>query len=376
MRMTKYIGVAGFLGAGKTTALKRLAEYYTGKALTVGIVTNDQAENLVDTANLETGGNPVEEVAGGCFCCEFNSLIDSIRQLKDGSNVDIILAEPVGSCTDVIATVIRPLVDLYNNEVTVAPHSVLVDPHRAMKLMHKEDTSFSGNVVYIFEKQLEEADIILLNKVDLISREEQDMLISYLNDKFPGKRIVGISAKTGEGYDEWIKMIDSDIEVGKNVAYVDYDIYANGEASLGWLNSTISISAKNPVDGNSLLMGYLYRLRDIFIQAESESAHLKILIKANNEIGIANLISNSNEPVLSSKLSEPVVSGQLVINARVEIDPDVLKQNITDTLEYLGKKYNLELKIETMGSFSPARPNPVHRYSSRTSDSCECGLYL
>jgi len=81
MRMTKYIGVAGFLGAGKTTALKRLAGYYTGKALTVGIVTNDQAENLVDTANLGTGGNPVEEVAGGCFCCEFNSLIDSIRQL-------------------------------------------------------------------------------------------------------------------------------------------------------------------------------------------------------------------------------------------------------------------------------------------------------
>ncbi|MHB1393417.1 MAG: hypothetical protein ACYCYE_10155 [Clostridia bacterium] len=77
-------------------------------------------------------------------------LIDSIRQLKDGSNVDIILTEPVGSCTDVIATVIRPLVDLYNNEVTVAPHSVLVDPHRAMKLMHNEDTSFSGNVVYIF----------------------------------------------------------------------------------------------------------------------------------------------------------------------------------------------------------------------------------
>lgn len=261
MRMTKYIGVAGFLGAGKTTALKRLTEYYTGKALTVGIVTNDQAENLVDTANLGTVGNPVEEVAGGCFCCEFNSLIDSIRQLKAGSNVDIILAEPVGSCTDVVATVIRPLVDLYNNEVTVAPHSVLVDPHRVMKLMYNEDTSFSGNVVYIFEKQLEEADIILLNKVDLISHKEKDMLICCLKDKFPGKLVIGVSAKTGEGYDEWIKMLDSDIEVGKNIADVDYDIYANGEASLGWLNSTISISAASPFDGNSLLMDHLYKFR-------------------------------------------------------------------------------------------------------------------
>ncbi len=373
MRMTKYIGVAGFLGAGKTTALKRLAGYYTGKALTVGIVTNDQAENLVDTANLGTGGNPVEEVAGGCFCCEFNSLIDSIRQLKEGSNVDIILAEPVGSCTDVVATVIRPLIDLYSNEVTVAPHSVLVDPHRAMKLMHNDDASFSGNVVYIFEKQLEEADIILLNKVDLINREEKEMLIGYLKDKFPGKRIIGVSAKTGEGYDEWIKMIDSDIEVGKNIADVDYDIYANGEASLGWLNSTISISAENPFDGNSLLMDYLYKLKDTFVQTGSESAHLKLLLKTNNEIGIANLISNSIDPILSSKLSEPVISGQLVINARVEIAPDILKQNIADTLEYLDKKNNLDIRIETMESFSPARPNPVHRYSKSASDSCGCG---
>lgn len=373
MEITKYIGVSGFLGAGKTTALKRLAEYYTGNALTVGIITNDQAENLVDTANLGSEGNPVEEVAGGCFCCEFNSLVDSIRQLKDGSNVDIILAEPVGSCTDVVATVIRPLVDLYGNEVKVAPHSVLVDPHRAMKLMSNEDMSFSDNVVYIFKKQLEEADIILLNKVDVINEEEKEMLINYLGNLYPGKQIIGISAKTGEGYSEWIKTIDSDMEAGKNITDVDYDIYASGEASLGWLNSTIAISSGNSFDGNRFLQDYLNELRDIFTRNGSEPAHLKLLLKAKDDIGVANLISNSNEPVLSRKLLEPVVSGQLVINARVEIHPDVLKQNITDNLVFLGRKYNLESRIESMESFSPSRPNPVHRYSSNASGRCGCG---
>lgn len=242
-----------------------------------------------------------------------------------------------------------------------------------MKLMLNEDINFSDNVIYIFKKQLEEADIILLNKVDIISREEKDLLISYLNDRFPGKQIIGISAKTGEGYDEWLRMIDSDIVVGRNIIDVDYDLYASGEASLGWLNAAIDISAKNSFDGNNLLLDYLYALRDAFLKTGVEPAHLKLLLKAKDDIGVANLISNSSEPVLSRKLFEPVIStGQLIINARVEVDPDVLKQNITDILKNLGKKYNLDTRIESMGSFSPPRPNPVHRYSNIVSNRCEC----
>ena len=64
--------VGGFLGAGKTTTLARLAKHYMQQGLNVGIVTNDQADDLVDTNMLRSLGFEVGEVAGACFCCNFD----------------------------------------------------------------------------------------------------------------------------------------------------------------------------------------------------------------------------------------------------------------------------------------------------------------
>jgi G3E family GTPase len=74
----RFLMVGGFLGAGKTTTLGRLAQIYRQRGLNVGIVTNDQAANLVDTQLLRAHGHRVGEVAGGCFCCSFNDLTSTI----------------------------------------------------------------------------------------------------------------------------------------------------------------------------------------------------------------------------------------------------------------------------------------------------------
>ena len=75
MDKAAYIMVGGFLGAGKTTAILRLAERLSGQGQRVGLITNDQSYGLVDTAMLASHGFPVEEITGGCFCCRFNSLV-------------------------------------------------------------------------------------------------------------------------------------------------------------------------------------------------------------------------------------------------------------------------------------------------------------
>src|SRR5687767_8050856 len=105
--------IGGFLGAGKTTTIGRLARHYTTAGKKVAIVTNDQTTDLVDTHNLRSQGFHVGEVAGACFCCNFNELTATVEKLTTDSLPDVILAEPVGSCTDLVATVIRPLVQIY-----------------------------------------------------------------------------------------------------------------------------------------------------------------------------------------------------------------------------------------------------------------------
>ena len=109
----RYIMVGGFLGAGKTTTLSRLARHYMDQNLSVGIVTNDQASDLVDTNTLRSQGFEVGEVAGACFCCNFNKLTETVSQLQESARPDIVIGEPVGSCTDLVATVVRPLQQLF-----------------------------------------------------------------------------------------------------------------------------------------------------------------------------------------------------------------------------------------------------------------------
>src|ERR671924_399247 len=165
MSTLRFIMVGGFLGAGKTTTLARLARFYMSRGQKVGIVTNDQAQDLVDTHNLREQGFPVEEVAGACFCCKFNELMDRVGSLQTAQRPDVILAEPVGSCTDLVATVVQPLKDLYGSRFEVAPYPVLFKPSHGLPILRNETGSgFSPKAAYIFKKQLEEADAIVINR--------------------------------------------------------------------------------------------------------------------------------------------------------------------------------------------------------------------
>src|SRR5712672_2284500 len=101
----RYVMIGGFLGAGKTTAVARLAARLTKQGMRVGLITNDQGVELVDTAMLRSRGFATEEIHGGCFCCRFDTLTDAAQKLTDSTRPDVFIAEPVGSCTDLVATV-------------------------------------------------------------------------------------------------------------------------------------------------------------------------------------------------------------------------------------------------------------------------------
>ena len=133
MSKARYVMVGGFLGAGKTTAILKMAELLRSRGQRVGLITNDQSFGLVDTAMLGAHGFPVQEITGGCFCCRFNSLVEASEKLTAEAAPDTFIAEPVGSCTDLKATVDYPLRRIYGQDYAIAPLSVLVDPVRAMR---------------------------------------------------------------------------------------------------------------------------------------------------------------------------------------------------------------------------------------------------
>src|SRR5437899_5215659 len=202
MKRLRFIMIGGFLGAGKTTTISRLAHFYINQGRRVGLVTNDQAQDLVDTNSLRAQGFPVEEVAGACFCCRFDDLISKVGRLQEGERPDVILAEPVGSCTDLVATVVQPLRDLYGERFEVAPYAVLFKPSHGLRILRNAaGAGFSPKAAYIFRKQLEEADAIVINRIDEIPGAELDETAERVERLFPGTPLLRVSAKTGQGFD-------------------------------------------------------------------------------------------------------------------------------------------------------------------------------
>ena len=152
---TRVIMVGGFLGAGKTTLLYETAKKYALQGKKVGLISNDQAAGLVDTAYLERTGSVVSEVNGSCFCCNFSGLTDAIEHIKSHEQIDMIIAEPVGSCTDLSATLIQPLKDHFHENIIVAPLSVLIDPKRLKSILNGGTSGLHPSAAYIIRKQLE-----------------------------------------------------------------------------------------------------------------------------------------------------------------------------------------------------------------------------
>lgn len=362
-----YVMVGGFLGAGKTTALLRLAEHFTAQGRRVGLITNDQSQGLVDTSIVAAKGYPVEEITGGCFCCRFNSLTDAADKLTRDARPDVFLAEPVGSCTDLRATVQYPLRRLYGDDYRVAPLSVLVDPKRAARVLGLDDSSrtFSPKVQYVYEKQLEEADLIVINKGDLLSDRERTALESALAARFAQAQIVTVSARTGANLPAWFERLEATL-AARTAMDVDYDTYADGEALLGWLNATCQMRSSSPFDGNQLLSELAIAVQSPLAAADIEIAHFKMTLSPDtgNDLAVLNLVRTEGRAESVHRLAEELTAGELIVNLRAEGDPEHLKSVVLAGLANVARRMNVAVAIEHSEHFRPGRPEPTHRMAT------------
>lgn len=366
MLRAQYIMIGGFLGAGKTTAILAIAKRLAARGLRVGLISNDQSVGLVDTAMFGANELPTEEISGGCFCCRFDSLVQAAERLTDQAAPEVFLAEPVGSCTDLQATVGFPLRRLYGEQYSVAPLSVLVDPIRAQYLLGlREGKQFSAKVSYIYGKQLEEAELIVINKCDLLEESELDQLESALRSNYPKAEVLRISARHGDGIEQWMERIEQEQPAPGSVMDVDYQLYAEGEALLGWVNLSGRLTAEE-FDGNRFLQTALETVVQRLQELDIEVAHLKATLAPSEGIDLAvgNVVRGGAAVELSHELSDPLDGGDLLINLRAEGDPDVLRNIAEEGVQQAARQFGAEVAMGHVEAFRPAPPEPTHRVTS------------
>jgi glycerol uptake facilitator-like aquaporin/G3E family GTPase len=366
MRQVRVILVGGFLGSGKTTLLGRAARHLETCGERVALITNDQAPNLVDTELLRRDGFAVGEVSGGCFCCKFDALVQSLEKAISANQAGVVLGEPVGSCTDLSATVLQPLKHLYGDRFCLAPLTVLADPLRLQEAFRSGAArGFPDSVYYIFHKQLEEADAIAINKSDLISRTDLSSLESQVRERFPETPVFSMSARTGAGFDSWLAFVESGARTGQRIAKVDYDLYAEGEAVLGWLNARLQIDSAEAIDWEAFASKLLGNLRESLKELRAEAAHVKIFLTTHDGSVTANLASGAAEPVVSGDMKGKPREAGLLVNARVHTSPERLSALVERSLHVTAGD-SMAMRILSLESFSPSRPQPTHRYGRIT----------
>ena len=178
--MTKIDIFSGFLGAGKTTLIKKLiAEAYTGEQLV--LIENEFGEIGIDGGFLQEAGINITEMNSGCICCSLvGDFGKALRQVVDTYHPDRILIEPsgVGKLSDVI----RAVQNLEMHDVVLNGFTTVVDATKAKMYMR--------NFGEFFNNQVEHASAIILSRTAGMSQEKLDACVALLREKNPTATIV------------------------------------------------------------------------------------------------------------------------------------------------------------------------------------------
>ena len=319
--------IGGFLGAGKTSLILAAAGVLERKGLHVAVVLNDQGDDLVDTHLVQSRGVAADQVSGGCFCCRFPDLMDALDRVSVRAP-EVIFAEAVGSCTDIVATTVRPLLRDYPARFRVAPLTVVLHPGAPFA----------------------DADLQFLNANQ---QAEADVLVARTCGVHGAARLV--DSATGEGVREWLEEILAGTNpVGVRALTLDYARYAAAEASLGWLNARVTARAA-PAISPAMLVGPLL---DRLSAAVPNIVHLKLLVQCESGYLKAALIASHADPVVEGTLdASPSRDHEILLNVRALAGPVELQSIIEREFGHLPAR----LTWQSVQSFRPSAPVPYHK---------------
>lgn len=348
--------LSGFLGSGKTTAIQQAVNYLSEKDTKTGVITNDQGTRLVDGDFFKSLKIPEEQVAGSCFCCNYNALDNKIEALIATHDVDLIFAESVGSCTDVVATVFNPLLQFRSQlQVTV---STFADAALLYSLLKENKQLFDEDVKYIYYKQLEEAGVVVVSKIDLISEAQLEELKEVLRKDYKYKIIHYQNSYDTNNIEKWLELLnDFKSETELQSLEIDYGIYGSGEARLAWLDEEIEIHS---IDNNAIEI-VINLINSIFSKIKKHDysiGHVKFLINGDTKVGFT-----STTPVtyVYKAENQKAATATLLINARVQTTPETLSSIVATAIDEEEKKWASKIIVKSLSSFKPGYPKPTYR---------------
>lgn len=361
MKKIKILLLSGFLGAGKTSTALKLIAHLESKGLSAVYIANDQGSMLIDTGMGENKGIATRQVGNGCFCCRFDDLMAVVQELITEKQPDVIIAEAVGSCTDLVSTVIRPLKQFYGSLLEVLPFPVVLDGSRYTDMQRLLGTRLS----YLFSKQIEDAQIICLSKADTIPEYAKANFTAELRHQYPGKPVITYSSRTGGGIEELAEMLIIAPAVAAESLTsldIDYDTYGAAEADMAWVDISLDLIAGGQlVSSAAWVRTCLTRLKSHPLLSNRVIGHIKVALGNGHTLTKASLVDVHKDILFDALSEEPAEALVALINARVEGKPDEIYALVEEAVMLTACHTGTQASIREHNAFSPGMPSPVHR---------------
>lgn len=351
MGKVRFMVFSGFLGAGKTTTMIALAEQVNRTYGEMALIANDLGAELVDTGLTKASGCTVVEVGSGCICYQMDNTIGHIRRFRDKHDAVLVASDIPGCGVGALDHVYRLLADEYADEFTLAPFTVVADPERLRMIMPEHaDINLPEELVYLLKLQLEEADLVVLNKRDLLSDEDVERYLDFLRAACPDVPVIAISARERTNIGELADFVMTHTSALRSMAPLNRQEFDDAEAKLTWYNRRIYLKAKGgaAVDMNEVVDELIEGIRMRLIERKRNVPHLKTFATAGDGSGDfskASLIGVDYDTEYEQRFEQPRESIRMIVNARAVCESRALARLMDDALDEVLESHDLDCQV-------------------------------
>lgn len=353
-----YMIVSGFLGAGKTTTMIALARCINARLKAQGrdghsaIIANDLgAKNLVDADYTRTADVAINEITGDCICYVTEDLVTQIERLAaDGAN--IVISDIPGAGVGALDHVYLALKEDYPGRFELLPLTCLVDPMRLRMMLPgdaRQDINLPEEIRFLLNAQLLEADLIVLNKCDLIDEEEREADLEFIRRAYPDTPVMAISARTGEGIEELVDhLLTHKANALPRDLGLDSEEFDAAEAQMCWYNRRFFAKERDGrnIDFNAVVEDFMEAIRDGLIEAKRNVPHLKLFAAGEGTDFVkCSIVGVDYDLEFERKLDQEYTAIAIIVNARATCESETFGEIVEDAMDVIKATYNLKCNV-------------------------------
>ena len=343
--MRKFAVFSGFLGSGKTTTMMALTQYHTAHHGKAAMISNDLGHgvSLADDRFARLSGCNASQITDDCICYVNDKLADRLNGYYD-EGCELVMSDIPGFGVGALEHVYHGLAEKFPGQFELAPFTVLVEP-KTVELLRSGQ---GGDQEYLYNTQLVEADLIVLNKCDLLDDAQREADICWLRENYPEAMVIAISARKEEGLEELSRALTQG-----QASMRRPDIGYGGEAfrhAMGKISEYYiqyrAVVCCNDFDGNAYLLDMARAVRDGIGQAGQLIPHLKLLAwEPEGDFGKADLIGTEREIEVTRRFERPCADIAVILNASAACPADQLEEILVGAMNSVSDKYQLELTV-------------------------------